>query len=455
MIKINGSYVTGSPQFKLSGAYSAVTQYLKSGGVYSQIGNVPSPLRIVAGQAYLPGGKTSKSSTNTFQRIPVLITGGNVKRLKLGFMNWYPYGNTDRTPNPIGNTVTISAVGVESWDGSSVASVTFNGSPSVTMASTEYQILSDYIDASSLGMQSFPDGTKLWIRIEANVPTAASYFPYQKPTITSLVSSGARVDFYNSGATTLNNGAHSTGLPSYTGTAVTTGPSPIPVVTLGEYVDAMDDKSLIVMGSSIDLGASDTDTMNITSEAGSGFIARVAYRERIPMLNLAIFGGTSKTYDNNKAFFQPWLQYGRFALEGIGNNDLGAGYTYADIQGRLVTRASDMRAAGIEKIGRLTLSPRTTSTDSWATLANQTIATYFGPGTHAETLRNWMINDSVTAGVYNQIIDITQTDETGNFWYWKTNGTANYATSDGIHPQPVISPLIASEIQAQIMTLVS
>lgn len=455
MIKINGSYVSGSPQFKLSGAYSAVTQYLKSGGIYNQIGNVPSPLRIVAGQAYLPGGRTSKSSTNTFQRIPVLITGGNVKRLKLGFMNWYPYGNTDRTSDPIGNTVTLSVVGVELWDGSSVAAVTFNGSPSVTMASTEYQILSDYIEASSLGMQSFPDGTKLWIRIEANVPLPANYFPYQKPTLTNLISSGARVDFFNSSVTTLHNGANATGIPVYTGTAVTTWPSPIPVITLGEYVDSSDDKSLIVMGSSIDIGSEDTGTLNITSEAGSGFIARVAYRERIPMLNLAIFGGTSNTYADNKAFFQPWLQYGRFALEGIGNNDLGAGYTYTDIQSRLVTRASEMRAAGIEKIGRFTLTPRTTSTDSWATRANQTIATRFGPGTHAETLRNWMINDSVTAGVYDQIIDITQTDDSGDFWYWKTNGTANYATYDGIHPQPVISPLIANEIQDQIRALVS
>jgi len=155
------------------------------------------------------------------------------------------------------------------------------------------------------------------------------------------------------------------------------------------------------MGSSIDLGASDTDTLNINAEMGDGFIARVTYRERVPMLNLAIFGGTSKTYDSNKAFFQPWFAYARFALEGIGNNDLAAGYTSTDIQGRLVTRAAEIRAAGIERIGRLTLSPRTTSTDSWATLANQTIATNFGPGSPAETLRNWMINDSIAAGVYD------------------------------------------------------
>lgn len=38
MIKINGSYVSGATQFKLSGAYTAVTQYIKSGGVYSSIG---------------------------------------------------------------------------------------------------------------------------------------------------------------------------------------------------------------------------------------------------------------------------------------------------------------------------------------------------------------------------------------------------------------------------------
>ena len=38
MIKINGSYISGATPFKLSGAYTAVTQYIKSGGVYSSIG---------------------------------------------------------------------------------------------------------------------------------------------------------------------------------------------------------------------------------------------------------------------------------------------------------------------------------------------------------------------------------------------------------------------------------
>lgn len=455
MIKINGSYVSGATQFKLSGAYTAVTQYIKSGGVYSSIGVNPSPLRVIAGQSYLSAGRTTKSSTNSFQRIPVLITGGDVSRIKLGFMNWYPSSSTDKNPADIGNALTLAAVGVELWDGSMVSAVTFSGSSSATMASTEYQLLSDYIDASDLGLNVFTAGTKLWLRIEANVPTVAGYFPYQGITITNENSLGARADFFNPGVTTLTNGANSTGVPVYTGTAVTTSAFPLPVVTLGEYVDSQDDHSMIIMGSSIDLRLNDNAAYNLTAESGGGFLARVCYREQLPMLNMAISGATSKAYNSGKAFFLPWFKYARFAIEGVGNNDIGYGYPSIDVQSRLTTRATEMRADGIERIGRLTLSPRTTSTDNWATFANQTIATYFGPGSPAETLRNWMINDSVAAGVYDQIIDINSTDYPGNIWYWKVNGTANYATADGIHPQPAIIPGIADEIQSQVRNLVS
>ena len=48
MIKVSGSYISGATQFKLSGAYSAVTQYIKSGGVYVGQGQGASPLRIGA-----------------------------------------------------------------------------------------------------------------------------------------------------------------------------------------------------------------------------------------------------------------------------------------------------------------------------------------------------------------------------------------------------------------------
>ena len=40
MIKVNGSYVSVSAQFKLSGAYSAVTQYIKNGGTWADSSDV-------------------------------------------------------------------------------------------------------------------------------------------------------------------------------------------------------------------------------------------------------------------------------------------------------------------------------------------------------------------------------------------------------------------------------
>jgi hypothetical protein len=86
-----------------------------------------------------------------------------------------------------------------------------------------------------------------------------------------------------------------------------------------------------------------------------------------------------------------------------------------------------------------TLAPYTTSSDSYATLANQTVV--------SSNAQRIAYNTAVRAGVPSMFgyLDIASRVESSlNSGFWKVNGTANYATADGLHESPNATALIAA-----------
>jgi len=89
------------------------------------------------------------------------------------------------------------------------------------------------------------------------------------------------------------------------------------------------------------------------------------------------------------------------------------------------------------------IGPRTTSTDLWATVANQTplagnvASTQFGPGAGTDILAGW---NTILAGFVGTTITALADPNTGGYidassaWAWKVTGAANYATVDNTHP---------------------
>lgn len=128
-------------------------------------------------------------------------------------------------------------------------------------------------------------------------------------------------------------------------------------------------------------------------------------------------------------------QYCTHAIVSFGINDLTASRTAAQVAADLTTFAGLL---GDKPAYLCTVSPDTTSTDSWATTTNQTA---FGQEAARVSL-NALIRAGVSgyAGVFD-IADVTESAR--NSGLWAVNGSANYATNDGLHESAAMNQLIS------------
>ncbi len=93
-----------------------------------------------------------------------------------------------------------------------------------------------------------------------------------------------------------------------------------------------------------------------------------------------------------------------------------------------------------------TLLPRTTSTDSWATTANQSAQTNFSPlgASVREQYNDWL--RTRPAG-FAGCLETGLAGETAlNSGLWPVNGAANYPTADGTHPTQAFHNAIANAL---------
>jgi hypothetical protein len=123
------------------------------------------------------------------------------------------------------------------------------------------------------------------------------------------------------------------------------------------------------------------------------------------------------------------LAYTDFTISAFGINDI---YSDADSPATLVSNQNAIAALVPGKSFYVTtLAPSTTSTDSWATLVNQTIG--------AQNTNTEAYNALVIAGLGGAItggLDIRAAFEDSlTSGKWKVNGGAFAYTSDGLHPQ--------------------
>jgi hypothetical protein len=110
----------------------------------------------------------------------------------------------------------------------------------------------------------------------------------------------------------------------------------------------------------------------------------------------------------------------------LGRNDLSA--SGVTIFGYLTEISDFFQSRGFDVTGS-TVTPKTTSTDSWATLASQTI-----DSTDAERVAlNTLLRTTLPASM-SRLIDAADSAESSrNSGKWKVTGAANAYTDDGLH----------------------
>lgn len=157
-----------------------------------------------------------------------------------------------------------------------------------------------------------------------------------------------------------------------------------PMAIIGTPTGAVTPKSILVPGDSIALAAADGFlalmagyyTPNPDVYAGGGWIMR-ALSSQAGVINGGVASDQMTYFDAQLGHFRraSFAKYAKFALIEDGVNDIHtAGRTAVQLQTDILTCANRHLTHGIVKNIIPTITPVTSSTDGWATLANQTLA---------------------------------------------------------------------------------
>lgn len=390
--------------------------------------------RALVGQSFVTG--LAGTAVQGQSRMRMYLGDAPLTELRVCYGNWA--GQTETAGS--GNIVIEAAIEMDGPVG--VARALFSGSNTVTIAARA-TACSDAVLPSSFGLTTFPADAAIWFRtgitvlVSTNFPqgNAASAFGegmWAGPAFTSQVNATGAM-------TTPAGGAAASGMTS-------------PIAVLGRYTVPM--PTLCDIGDSISAGVNDSALAQPQGFlAGNGYVGRAGYNTYgthiYPTFKLGI-GGDAATpggYDQRATFFQ----YCTHGLTGWGVNDI-AGSSPATVFANLVTAWALMKSDGIQFIYSALVTPKTSSTDSWATEANQTYfgfpgSTIFSPGGNKDQL-NVLINASVGSNNLTGVVNFLSVVQGVDPDKWVTPN----ATSDGLHPLGVIhaamAPFLTTAVQS-------
>lgn len=357
---------------------------------------------IVASRA-----RTLSTHSTSFQQIMARsahVATEDLTSVRLAFSN-FDYTNISDSGNGALSTITASI----EYPAGTFTQLLFSGSSSSSIPSGDL-IFSDYVTVS------IPNGSTFWVRQFIN-------------NSVGLFFNGWRNTFYGEATAVATSGLTD---QTMSGTISDTGQgwSLPPTAILGTTINP----SVIIAGDSISVGfGGGGQPQNGALATGfngkQGIVAQSL--GNIPFLNMGVPGQTATSWIAQATARDKLIQKGSHLIVQVGVNDLANGRTSAQIITSLQGIYALARSG--QKIYQTTITPDSTSTDSWATLVNQT--TVPNPTTEYAAL-NTAIRAILanTTGTY----DVTSVVENSlNSSLWPVTGAANFATSDGLHPSSV------------------
>ena len=194
--------------------------------------------------------------------------------------------------------------------------------------------------------------------------------------------------------------------------------------------------SVLIVGDSIAAGSGGSTWMN-------GFIQRSFggdYGKEVPHVFIGASGETANNFtDQAKTIYRLGLARNcTAALVQLGTHDIFSGRTAAQVQANLQTIYARLRTLGINRIYQTTITPRTTSTDSWTTVNNQT-TTNVTHEAERVTLNAWIRANTAGISGFFEVADVVESARDSG--RWKAG-----ATADGIHPTDAMHTTMAAAI---------
>jgi len=411
------------------------------------------PVRVVA-----TGGRigytfyTPAAANTAFRHRTAHKLGGPVAEIRIGFMDWM-YTDKTETANAT-NDVTITHAWLERASTGQVVPLTFSGQRELVLPqnSTTPLWLSDPVPSSVWTGAAPARDEVFWLHARGTIPEGGKV-----PVGTPVGFAGSRFVMFppaNDPGTIDVAGA----VPTIAGGA--TRSDGLPVIFLGRFTGP-GHLSVIGIGDSILHGTGDSTSSTPIAIVGSGFFNRAALdsngENAIAMFNLTRHGQTAAAWisPGKQSRQTPFLQYANVVVEEYGTNDLGSGGTGtpSTILGRLETIWSAARAAGVQKIVRTLLLPRTSSTDSWSTLAGQTPNNGWAAGGKRDEINDGL-RAALAAGKIDVLVDtLAVLADPADDTRWLTNGAVKYVTTDGTHVGPTGNALLAPVLRAALLSL--
>lgn len=365
----------------------------------------PTYLGQVANRSYNPTSVTGPvGGPVTFRSIHTAAEA--LTQLQVVYGNWAVLTNSSSPSGtgsevPAKNTIQLS-VNLEFPVGNVVGSFLFGGATSYTFpANTAENKISDVLNGLNI-----PAGAKFGLSGTMIVGTTTggtgSGFPYTRLPNGVLIDTSA-TEFIN------NNG-------SVQSSALGVFPLAIVAPTTRAAVAAVGDSRVVGQGG------------DITSNGNTGEIAG-AVAPAFGLITIATPSDRAAYFTTKASKRRELLQYVTHVIYQLGINDLNAGNsTASELAGYDATNIQSFRDAG-KKVHATTIAPITSSTDSWATLENQTIS-----GTNAPRVAT---NQARRAAGWNGVVSTfdtaTAVESAQDSGKWAVNGNANFLTADGIH----------------------
>lgn len=310
-----------------------------------------------------------------------------------------------------------------------VVRCTFAGSFTRLIVAGEDAVRCDPLTGTQFGFPSdiFPEGTKIAWTMEFTQPVAGHKFCYTSGLGYSNVYGGGGSQTYTWNPANTVMALNNVGLMTWTGTTPTTTAGGIGHmgITVGVPVES-DAQSLVIRG-------------NSQSQNETSWIQQAAFSLNWPCLNLAI--SASKIQAGlDDARVQRMYALASQAIIQFGRNEFPA-MSVAQLKTYVAQDAAMMRSKGVLRIGCDDVPPYTTSTDSWATAANQSQAAGSGAGSNDDLFNQQILS---IAGIDYKTTRNNNRDGADPF-KWLTNGAASYPTADGKHSSLALETLKSTE----------
>ncbi|MDY4297526.1 MULTISPECIES: SGNH/GDSL hydrolase family protein [unclassified Xanthomonas] len=422
--------------------------YWGGGGPIAQI-----PLRYASSGNVIHNGGETQNKRGVQIRWPYILGSDDLTELRLLLDNWRAAYSTNSIVNA-GNTLPIQGASLEI--GNVCRPWTFSGAQGITLADGANDVLSDPLRPADFSLAKFARGTTVYIKLLVMFDSASAS-TLCNSSARNMSQSGARVAWFDPAVTTSSD-VYAAGQWTATGTAVTTRSNGYVPKLVGRHATA-NAKVWLGVGDSISQGTGDAGSTNRVP--GLGWMSR-AMRDandtdasQVAYMSLAVHGSAS-TLPVADARYAALAKYATHAVAMYGTNDIGnagTGATLATMQQRLNAVYALLRANGIQKILAGHLLPRTTSTDSWATEANQAYSGGTGgwDSTGIPAQLNAWLTSQVGAAIngYQHWPSIRGTDDLK----FIVTGAANYATTDGTHPTTATYGLMAGDVRTQMAAL--